>query len=594
MGERIEVEIQDLPDAAVVVDPVGTIVAANGPAERLFGYDSGELIGSEIETLIPERFRSRHVGLRQQYTENPRPLPTGTGRELWGVKKDGGEFPVEIALGPIGATGRVLALIRDLTKSFETREDLRKSEQRFRVAAESMSDLIWEGNTQTGTLLWHGDINSMLGYEPGEFPHTIDAWLEHVHPDDRPTATALVEHVTNTGEFYTIEYRIRRKDGSYLHWIDRGKMTLIVDGKGIVGIGAISDVTEHVLADRRLEDALVEIGQLKDRLQAESEYLQSEIKIDHDFEEIIGNSAAMLKTLRKVEMVANTDSSVLLQGETGTGKELLARAIHARSRRKGRPLIKVDCSTLPAGLIESELFGHEKGAFTGAHETRIGRFALAHEGTIFLDEIGELPADLQSKLLRVLEDGVLQRVGSSEDTHVDVRLIAATNRDLKEEIKKGTFRSDLFYRLSVFPIETPPLRSRREDIPLLVSYFTTNVSTTLGKTIHSISKESMEVLEAYEWPGNVRELRNVIERSAILSGGDVLEVQEVLGNVSVTASSSKSGLNQDMDDVERARIVRALEESDWKIKGDGNAASRLGLSPSTLRSRMKRLEITRP
>jgi transcriptional regulator with GAF, ATPase, and Fis domain len=366
----------------------------------------------------------------------------------------------------------------------------------------------------------------------------------------------------------------------------------IKNGKGAIILH--TNLTDLVRTQRELERALSEVAQLTDRLQAESEYLREEIKSRHDFEEIVGNSEAIRKTLRRVELVARTSSTVLLLGETGTGKELLARNIHARSERQSRPLIKVDCGTLPSGLIESELFGHERGAFTGAYESKAGRFELAHEGTIFLDEIGELPLDLQSKLLRVLEDGELRRLGARQEKEVNVRVIAATNRDLRQAIRKGEFREDLYYRISVFPIEIPPLRRRPEDISPLVSYFVTQCAREACKTIRSISKASMSALEAYDWPGNVRELRNVIERSVILCQDEILEVAESLGDFEVDTAQSKGQLAEDVEAVERTRILRALEESGWKVKGDGNAASRLGLSPSTLRSKMKKLGITRP
>jgi transcriptional regulator with GAF, ATPase, and Fis domain len=320
---------------------------------------------------------------------------------------------------------------------------------------------------------------------------------------------------------------------------------------------------------------------LKSKLEAESRYLQQEIRAAHDFDEIIGSSSLLLATLDKTKVVSATHSTVLLLGETGTGKELLARAIHARSARKDRPLIKVDC-------------GNEKGAFTGAHESKTGRFELANGGTIFLDEIGDLPLDLQPKLLRAIEDGVIQRVGGTDEKHVDVRVIVATNRDLEAAIDQGRFRSDLYYRISVFPIESPPLRERRDDIPLLVSFFVSRYAGRIGKPIDSVSQSSMDALVAYDWPGNVRELRNVIERSVILCASNTLDVTEALGAVPSPSGTPSSGLKRDLLAVERSRIVRALEESGWKIKGAGNAAERLGVTPSTLRSKMKKLDIARP
>jgi transcriptional regulator with GAF, ATPase, and Fis domain len=343
-----------------------------------------------------------------------------------------------------------------------------------------------------------------------------------------------------------------------------------------------------------LANTLREVQQLKERLQRESRYLQEEIKSGHDFDEIIGNSAAIKSTLNRVEQVATTDATVLLLGETGTGKELLARAVHSRSKRKSRPLIKVDCASLPPGLIESELFGHLKGAFTGAHESRPGRFELADEGTIFLDEIGELPPELQAKLLQVIQEGEFQRLGAKRVQHIDVRIIAATNRDLHREMHAGRFRSDLYYRLSTFPIEIPPLRDRREDIPLLASYFVSHRGKALGKDIASIPQATMDALMAYDWPGNVREFQSVCDRAIILSPGSELVLPEALAPAQAPRSDARRSTMKDLESIERQHIFEVLEECGWKIKGEGNAASRLGLKPSTLRARMKRLGIERP
>jgi formate hydrogenlyase transcriptional activator len=292
-----------------------------------------------------------------------------------------------------------------------------------------------------------------------------------------------------------------------------------------------------------------------------------------------------------VERVAGTDTTVLLLGETGTGKELIARAIHRHSARKDRPLIKVNCAALPPTLIESELFGHEKGAFTGALARKMGRFELADAGTIFLDEIGELPLDLQAKLLRVLQDGAFERLGSVQTTTVDVRVIAATNRNLVQQVAAGHFREDLYYRLNVFPVTLPPLRERREDIPLLVWYFVAKCQGKLGKPIERIPERAMTALMAYHWPGNIRELANVIERAMILSPGTTLVVDEALGSSDL--SDSIIPPTQHLEEVERAHILAVLNACQWRIKGAGQAAERLGLHPSTLYSRMRKLGIER-
>lgn len=342
-----------------------------------------------------------------------------------------------------------------------------------------------------------------------------------------------------------------------------------------------------------LDDCLAheEVRSLRDRLAAENLYLQEEIKTEHNFEEIIGQSAPLKTLLRKVEQVAPTETTVLIQGETGTGKELLARAIHNLSPRKERPLVKVNCGAIPAGLVESELFGHEKGAFTGALQQRIGRFQLADGGTLFLDEVSELPLDTQTKLLRVLQEGEFERVGSSKAIKVDVRLIAATNRDLREAVKVGAFRSDLFYRLNVFPLQVPALRERKADITLLVTFFLSRYAKRLGKQIQGVSKDTMDRLTRYAWPGNIRELQNLIERAIVVAEGPVIRIDDSM--LGIEASSDSAGV-QALEDVERAHILRALAETNWVIHGRHGAASMLSINPSTLRSRIEKLGIKKP
>jgi len=343
--------------------------------------------------------------------------------------------------------------------------------------------------------------------------------------------------------------------------------------------------------NRELEAALAEVHQLKERLEAENVYLREEVLHTQEFQDVVGRSAALQRVLESVAQVAPADSTVLLLGETGTGKEVIARAIHARSRRSERPLIAVNCAALPGTLMESELFGHEKGAFSGALARQLGRFEVADKGTLLLDEVGELSPELQAKLLRVLQEGTFERVGSSQTIRVDVRMIAASNRDLAEEVRKGTFRADLYYRLNVFPILIPPLRQRQEDIPLLVWHFIAKKQRRLGTQIEEIPKEVMRRLQVYDWPGNVRELENVVEQALILSprSSRVLDTRFVMQRVGspVTASA------QSLEEAERAAILKALDGCGWKIKGQGNAADTLGVKPSTLHFRMKKLGISR-
>jgi formate hydrogenlyase transcriptional activator len=335
-----------------------------------------------------------------------------------------------------------------------------------------------------------------------------------------------------------------------------------------------------------------EITQSNERLAEHRFYLEDEIRREHNFEEIVGNSPRLKAVLESVRIVAPADSTVLLQGETGTGKEVIARAIHNLSTRKGQAFVKVNCAAIPLGLLESELFGHEKGSFTGAVAQRIGRFELAHKGTLFLDEVGDIPLELQPKLLRVLQEQEFERLGSTRTQRVDVRLLAATNASLTQMVAEKKFRSDLYYRLNVFPIAVPPLRDRRDDIPLLIRYFANKFARRMGKRIESIPKETMDALSRYSWPGNIRELQNLMERAALLSSGPSLRVPlaEILAESGLSAASAGNVLDQ----VKRERIVRALRESSWVVGGARGAAARLGVKRTSLAYTMQKLGISRP
>jgi PAS domain S-box-containing protein len=369
---------------------------------------------------------------------------------------------------------------------------------------------------------------------------------------------------------------LRRKDNGKPLWI---KWWSRPDPSGTYTRTMFVDITEQVLMEQE-----------KARLEAQNIYLQEEIKGSHNFEELIGSSSSLKKVLKNVERVAPTDSAVLITGETGTGKELIARAIHNLSPRKGRPLVKVNCAAIPAGLIESELFGHEKGAFTGALTKKMGRFEVADKGSIFLDEIGELPLDLQSKLLRVLQEGEFERVGGTQTFKVNVRVIAATNRDLEKLSKTGHYRPDLYYRLNVFPIHLPPLREREGDIPLLAQYFVHKFATSFGKKIDRIPERMVSALQRYQWPGNIRELEHAIERAVILSEGSELEPIDWLSPSNAKAGSGKL---LTLEEMERQYIVDVLEQTGWRVSGEKGAAKILDLNPTTLEARMKKLGIER-
>jgi len=353
----------------------------------------------------------------------------------------------------------------------------------------------------------------------------------------------------------------------------------------------LGEVFANALQRKRGEEALdkafAEIDRLRKQLQMENLYLREEIKLEYEHTGIVGRSDVIKGILKQVEQVANTGSTVLIQGETGTGKELIARAIHDLSPRRERALVKVNCAALPSTLIESELFGREKGAFTGALSTQTGRFEVADGSTIFLDEVGELSLEVQAKLLRVLQEGEFERLGSSKTTRVDVRVIAATNRDLGEAVRQGQFRSDLYYRLNVFPIRVPPLREHPEDIPPLVWHFLRELGERMAKRVDTIPKKSMKAMTAYPWPGNVRELMNVLERAMILAKGSVLHVE--LGGPAVSADPPTTNLTE----IERSHLLKVLDMTGWRIRGKNGAAELLGLKPTTLNSRMKKLGIKR-
>jgi len=353
----------------------------------------------------------------------------------------------------------------------------------------------------------------------------------------------------------------------------------------------VRDISERKRKEAALRGAFHEIQELRERLEAENNYLQEEIKVSNDFGEIISQNRSMQQLFREVEQVATTQATVLILGESGTGKELIARSLHHLSPRSDRPMIKVNCAALPAYLIESELFGHEKGAFTGALQRRAGRFELAHQSTIFLDEIGEMPLELQSKLLRVLQEGEFERLGGGETIRVDVRIIAATNRKLEKEVEKGKFREDLYYRLNVFPISCPPLRDRLDDIPILVRHFCQKMEPRIGKKIEYIPQKVLDQLQAYHFPGNIRELENIIERAVILSRNGKLQ----LGNW--LPQPPKRQVDPEnlptLEEVNRQHIVEVLKLTRWRVSGDGGAAAILGLKPTTLESRMKKLGIRR-
>jgi len=424
-----------------------------------------------------------------------------------------------------------------------------------------------------------------LGYTKEEL---IGKTGSDINPDFTVDISQKLWDKTKEKSIHIFETTHKRKDGSTFP-VEITNHVFEYEGREF-RCSIVRNITDRLKKRQEVLDALSEVERLKNQLEEENNYLKEEIKLTSNFDEIISKNKAFHKILHQVEQVANSDATVLITGESGTGKELLARAVHQLSHRKDRPLIKINCTTLPANLIESELFGHEKGAFTGALDKKIGRFEMADKGTIFLDEIGELPLELQPKLLRVLQEGEFERLGSNSTTKVHVRIIAATNRDLDQEVRDGNFREDLFYRLNVFPIESPALRKRKEDIPLLVSHFTSKYSKKLSKKELTISNKNMVLLKDYDWPGNIRELENVIERAVIISSGSKLN----LGNW-----FTKKTTNQASDDflsieeLERNHITEVLKSTNWRVSGENGAANILKINGKTLDSRMRKLGIKR-
>jgi PAS domain S-box-containing protein len=455
-------------------------------------------------------------------------------------------------------------------------QDLVESEQRYRDLFEEAPIAYVHEDLQSRFLSANRAALRILGLKPEEVVGTVGMSLVPDTPDAQRRVREAFASIGKGNDTSGVVLELRRKDNGKPIWVQWWSKP---EPKGRYTRTMIVDITDRVLMEQ--EQA---------RLKAQNLYLQEEIQADHNFEEIVGASPALVRVLENVRRVAPTDASVLIHGETGTGKELIARAIHFNSKRRDKPLIKINCAALPTGLVESELFGHEKGAFTGAIARRVGRFELADGGTIFLDEVGEIPLEVQAKLLRALQEKEFDRVGGKSPISVDVRVIAATNRDLLAAVREKTFREDLYYRLNVFPVHVPPLRERKEDLPLLAHFLLKKFATRIGKPIEQVSPEALSQLDAYPWPGNVRELENIIERAVILAAGPVLEIDpEILAATTPTSASPAGSLAA----VEQDHIRRVLEQTRGVIEGPSGAARILGLHPNTLRSRMKKLGIGR-
>jgi PAS domain S-box-containing protein len=563
----------------------GFYIDVNDSFLTMSGYKREEVIGhTSLELNI-----WKTPGHRAKFIQRLKQNGSIVNFEMKFRTKDGSFRVLLSSAERIEVSGEDCLLIgsSDITERMATQQALRESEERFRNMADNSPVMIWVSAPDNSCTYvnkrWLDFTGRALEQELGA------GWTESIHLEDRERSFQIYANSVEERKPFGMEYRLRRYDGEYRWIYDTGVPRFSPDGEFLGSTGSCIDITERKQSEVELRQAHDELNQLKNQLEAENVYLQQELQLDPTFGEIVGQSDAIKYVLFKVTQVAPTDTTVLITGETGTGKELVARAIHGASARKERAFIKVNCGALAPSLIESELFGHEKGAFTGAGARKLGRFELAIGGTIFLDEIGELPLELQVKLLRVIQEGEFERLGGNKTIQADVRIIAATNRNLKVEVDNGRFREDLWYRLNVYPITVPPLRQRKEDIPLLVEHFVNGYAKKFGKIITSVSPRALQTFQSHSWPGNVRELANAIERAVIHAKGSVLHTidrfEEIVEEPPFAAKT--------LEEVERDYIVRTLENTGWRIEGPHGAANVLGLNPSTLRTRMIKLGIQR-
>jgi PAS domain S-box-containing protein len=572
----------------------GELLYANNTFLSMFGYGSLEEARS-----APALSPYRNPEDRQMMMEALKQTGKLTDLEVECVTKTG--QAVFVLFSATLESDVITTIMRDITKRKLAEQALIKSERSLSEAQQLAHLGNWEWDIARGVHRWSEESYRIFGLSPQEVEPSYETFLASVHPDDRREVDqANQEAVSDPGKPYSTEYRVVRPDGTERFVQARADVLFDQNHRAVRMIGTLQDITERKRAEEALKNAFEEISRLKDQLEAENISLREEVELKGDFREIIGVSDSIKYVKQRVQQVASTNATVLLTGETGTGKGVFARAIHELSERKNKPFVHVNCAGLPPNLIESELFGREKGAFTGSTARQIGRFELAKGGTLFLDDIGELRLDLQSKLLKVLEEGEFERLGSPHAVKADVRVIASTNRQLEEDIKQGLFRMDLFYRLNVFPVTVPPLRQRRADIPLLVDFFVKSFSQRYRKGIRMIPKKTMKAMVAYDWPGNVREMINVIERAVIVSNGPVLRLAEKIDvppNAPVRGKRTEAVESRgprDIVEVERKHILNTLLRCGWKISGPKGAAQVLGLNANTLRSRMNKLGIKRP
>ena len=579
------------PDAVIVTDEDFQVLRVNKEFTRMFGYTPQEAVGRWLaELIVPEELRADVLKNKVLVASGERVYLESVRQRKDGVRLETSVVAARISLGADQVA--IYLIYRDITEQKKADEKLRRSEASLLEAQRLSHTGSWSHDLSSGLVAISPEVNRIFDVKPDEDPSTSEFHFNRIHPEDRPIVAQNYERARLEKADFEFDYRAVLPDGTIKHIHNTGHPILSESGDIVQFVGTAMDVTEQRLAQAELEKALEEIRRLKDQLHDENLALREQIDQAFMFEEIVGSSPALQSVLSSIVKVAPTDSTVLITGETGTGKELIARAVHKRSQRSGRAFISVNCASIPSSLIASELFGHEKGAFTGALQRRQGRFELAHSGTIFLDEVGELPAETQIALLRVLQEREFERVGGNRVLSTDVRVLAATNRDLTAAIAAGTFRADLFYRLNVFPIEVPPLRQRKEDISMLVEYFVKRYAEKAGKQIRKIDKNTLELCQAYPWPGNIRELQNIIERSVILCTGDTFRIDAAWLSSQESARPELSApLTETLQNQEKEMIEAALAESKGKVAGPNGAAARLGIPRSTLDWKIKQLKI---
>jgi PAS domain S-box-containing protein len=602
------VELYDFaPIGYFTFDAEGKILEVNLTGAKLMGVERQGLIKKSFAVFIAD------ADGKEKFLKHCKTVVQAKGDTEFEIrlkKKDGTDFWARLQSMVVenidGKAEFIRTTIIDITKRRLVEEALRDSENIYRAIGESIEYGIWICAPDGRNIYASDSFLKLVGLTQKQCSDF--GWGDAMDPDEAKRAIAAWKECVRKKGVWDVEQHFRGVDGKIHPVLARGVPVMNDRGEIIRWAGINLDISHIKRTEDELQKAYDEMGQrveertaklntalseiktMKENLEAENIYFRQENKMKHQFENIIGQSDGLKYVLYRVQQVAPGDTTVLILGETGTGKEMIAAAIHNMSPRKEKPLITVNCAALPGNLIESELFGREKGAFTGADSRRMGRFEIANGSTICLDEIGEMPLELQGKLLRVIQHSEFERLGSSQTIKVDVRILATTNRNLEEEVRQGRFRQDLYYRLNVFPITVPPLRLRKDDIPLMAEAFVERYSRKLGKKITKIKDETIKELQDYPWPGNVRELESIIERAVILCPGPILQLADKL---EISSPSLKSAMRT-LEDTERSQIITILMETKWRIEGKDGAAAILGIHPSTLRARLHKLEIARP